>query len=355
VTIGQTQDTFRSTTTTAGADPYDLSGFAIPWTPVWPTEPNITSPDFNVPADGSFATGVATGGRRVIVAAGYTGAGSTNWGDDIDVVMDNTATITSACDLGAAQRIRWTGGNIALPSNTGFCMQLSGADVLFDNIRMTGGVNGIELGLGGTTFDRVAVINSTLIPDGDATSGWGIHTQLGVGARPFIAKNDLIIANCYFSSGVYQAARLQVIKRLIIVDSVALDSAAATQSSWRFHGDCDQVFCENIIGRGLIKMDEINGSDTGPSVLNATINNWHTYDDLALIFLSGSHANTGTVSDSTCHHIGSSGTVAQSVSPFADGTGNTRVGWNGIDTSIDWTMGGVFSTRTSAADYGADH
>lgn len=323
-----------------GSDPYDLSGFSIPFSYSWPTSPNTTS-TFNVPADGSFATAVGTSGRLVIVAAGYTGSGG-SVASDIDILMDNTASITSDISLGSSQRIRIVGGNLTGGTLTGNGF----ADALVNNLNIdTSSDFATNLSVSQAPFQRCAIINSNLLCVGGGGTGWALFVRPVSGATN---HNGLIIANVNSGTSGYQANRINATNNLIIVDSIGLNGGS-TQSGWRMHNDCTNVFAENVIGRGRFLM---NPSPSGPAVLNGTFINWHQYNlsvmSAAWALQSGS-ANTGSVSNSKVHFENGAGSMG-GISPLTDGGGNTRVAWDG--STIDYSE---MPGKSSLSDYGADH
>ncbi len=326
----------------ASGDPYDLSGFNIPFVYEWPIEPTTTA-IINVPADMDFASAVSNAGSRIVVAAGYTGPAGT-FENDLDIVLDNSATITGRVNFGAAQRIRWTGGNIngEIGAN-GF------TDLLLDNVNVAGTLPTNFAEFQGR-LERLALINSTFtgtVSGGGST--WGVYIRPVVDWEANHHQN-VIIANCRLSSN-YQASRITTIDNLIIVDSVGFNPSG--QSSWRIHHRCTNVFIENIIGNGLFHWANW-GSDSGPQIINGTINNIHGYDPngnwRGLIY-SGTGGNSGTVSNSVKHWAGGAGSIV-GISPFTDGGGNSQIAWDG--STYDWTMGGVLN-KNFLSDFGADH
>ena len=358
MTIGAETGSFTVTTAAVSTgDPYDLSPFTIGHTVTWPTAPTTTS-TFNVPADGSFATGVSTSGRRVIVAAGYTGAGLTSgFADDIEIIMDDTATITSPVNIRAASRVSWTGGN----SDSIYSGDAN--DILLNNVKVdsTTESQGIAFGgplAGGTgDFHRVAVINcSASVVGNGAGQGWGLALW-GFGTTPM--ATDVIVANGNFSSDEYQASRINGVTRLVVVDTicraetVGYSGGAYSNSAWRYHHSCQDVHSENNIGVGHAQV-ETSGGDSASGIYNGEVINDHrfvlTSSSGQFFYINGSPSPTGSITDCTVHYQGGAGSFG-SYGAFTDGGGNTRIAWDG--STLDFT--GLGLKFNSVSGYGADH
>lgn len=329
-----------------------MTGHTVTFPYSTPFDP-VTTSVFNVPADGSFTSAVSVSGRQVIVADGYTGAGrSGGWGNDIDIVMSNTATITSQVDFGNAQRIRWTGGNI-FTSVSGGAGGLNGngfTDILIDNLNVetTGSGTATNWAVTQQRFQRLALINSTFI----GGENWGIFVRPVV--NPYTGganHNDMIVANCITRSNQLQAARIMSVDNLVIVDSIGLNGTPG-QSGWRIHYLSTNVYGKNVIGRGLFLISPNGGAPNDGEVINGYFDNWHNYNLISQSQAWANHnaaQNTGTVVNSKVHWEGGAGSIA-GISPFIDGGGNSRVAW---DTStIDYSE---MPGKSSLADYGADH
>lgn len=322
---------------------YDLSGFDVHFNVAWPIPPSTNS-TINVPSDMSFASAVANSNVRVVVAPGYSGGGSSNWGNDVDVVMSNTATITSTVDFRDSQRIRWTGGNVSASLNAdGF------TDILINNLHVQSSGIASNWSVTARPFQRLALINSTFT-GGSSGSTWGIYTRPTPGSQN---HRDMIIANVVTRSTGYQAARLQAVDRLVVVDSVGLNPTGTDQSGWRMHYGCNQVYAKNIIGRGLFIIGP-NASEApgSPQVIDAVFDNWHQYQTQAasqMFALHGTGSNTGVVRNSTLHWTNGAGSLI-GISPMIDDGTNDRVSWDG--STIDYT---VVPGKNSLSDFGANH
>jgi len=326
--------------TEPGDTPYDLSGFDIHFEVTWPTEPATTA-TINVPGDMSFKAATATSGSRIVVADNYSGAGRTSgWGNDIDIVMSNSATV-SGINFNDAQRIRWTGGTVTGGMNgNGF------RDILINNVHVfNDSGSATNWAVTQVPFQRLALINSTF----DSSGGWGIFVRPTSNYATGPRHRDMIVANSITRTAHYQAARIMSVVNLVVVDSVGLNSAFP-QSSWRIHYNSQNVYFENTIGRGLFLLNR-NPSDSGPQVSNAVFRNHHQYQDKQSSQQLFNHAgadNSGDVYDSKIHWTGGAGSVV-GISPFLDGGGNSRVAWDG--STIDYSE---MPGKNSLSDYGAD-
>ena len=345
--------------TAPGGEPYDLSLFTIAWTPNWPIPP-ITTSTINVPADMSFSNAIAIVGARIIVAPGYTGAGG-NIASDVDIVMDDTATITSTLNIGSSSRIRISGGNVV---TSGYAVHApsSFSDLMINNVyienRSTGSTAiGIELGLS-SGWSRFALINSTVITAGtSAGNAWTVHSAQGSNDSPGI-NTDLIFANNRVEAGLvnpsFGALRIQGVRRFIYVDSVHIGPGNGSGSGLRMHDYCSDAFGANVIGVGLNSFTDNGGSPIESySISNAEFINWHMYQtDLNSFQLDFPVPdNSGTWVNSTLHStIGADSTP--NLGSFSNGGGNTTVAWDGSLASINYT---VVPGKTSLSDFGADH
>lgn len=345
----------------SGDEPYDLGN--VPFAYSWPQEPT-TNTVINVPSDMSFANAVSRSNVRVNVAAGYTGAGTSNWGSDVDVVMANTATITSPVNFGSSQRIRWTGGNLTVPSGPAITVD-NGSDILVDNIRVECASGGAiaQLNFLSRPFERVAFINSTFIHnDGQ----YPIFTRAAQGS---IRSENLIIANIK-SLVTRKASRIQGVENLIVVDSVflghiehdgsepiGLTSEISSGVGFRLHeenGDLGGVFLDSLVTTAVNHWG--TQSDFGvPGVVNAIVNNFHVYHNAHRLFMiDHGQTNTGVVTNSTTHTGAvSSPNSITGLSGMNNGGGNQTVPWDVSVRSIEFDIG--IPGKTTLSDYGADH
>ena len=141
----------------------------------YPADP-VTTTTHEVRTNSELAAAVGGDGRLIRIYGPSNGGQATysqfnlSNRSDIDIVMDNDATITGGSGWawwGPVRRIRWTGGNIALTSG-GNGLQIPNAeDLLMDDVQIykTSGNAGMLLFLGassGPHHQRVALINSTM-------------------------------------------------------------------------------------------------------------------------------------------------------------------------------------------------
>jgi hypothetical protein len=137
----------------------------------YPADP-VTTTTHEVRTNAELTAAVGGNGRRILIRgpgngwqATYSQFSLTNR-SDIDIVMDNDATITGGGGWwhGVARRIRWTGGNaqITTGTNDGFTFA-DIEDLLFDDVRIyrTSG-EGHAFLWNGSNHRRVALINSTV-------------------------------------------------------------------------------------------------------------------------------------------------------------------------------------------------
>jgi hypothetical protein len=137
----------------------------------YPADP-VTTTTHEVRTNAELAAAVNGDGRRVLIYGpsngGLASYNQFNPGtrNDLDIVMDNDATITGSAGWGwfsALRRIRWTGGNVNITSGTNDGWFIWDAeDVLFDNVRVyrTGGAGHIMYP--GNRTLRFSMINSTV-------------------------------------------------------------------------------------------------------------------------------------------------------------------------------------------------
>lgn len=337
---------------------YDLSGFSIPFEVNWPIEPITTSVQ-NVSTMAGLRAAVAGSNVLINVAPGVYSGGLTNWGNDIDIVMDNGATLVGNITMdngppNGPSRIRWTGGNIegnhAIRNTT---------DLLFDNVYFNGTGGGAGIQTGGTVR-RLAIINSTMT----STTGnmsWVIFTNPWTGFGP-VRHSDFILANTRLfvpvGSSSTQTIRLneEFFDRVIVVDTV-INETGFRDYGWRSN-QINNLYMANVINIGNVGslfMNWDGGSNWSNAVSSTNFvaenvdvyNGTHTLWSLANSVGSGS----GVVRNSRLH------TTARSPSftiqgGFTNGGGNDVVSWDRSPASVDFSR---MPGKNSFSDYGADH
>ena len=341
-----------------------------------PADP-VTTSVINVPADMSFASAVQVSGAQIIVAAGYSGAGYRGaWGSDLDIVMDNTAIITSRCTAEGAERVRWTGGNvIAGQDGSGVESNLLAfvqpRDWLIDNVVFRGADHQslIRLDIVYNTLpgnaghvERMAFINTTL----DLQSAVGDQTRWPIVALyPYdgTEHEDVILANvrsnCDGPGG--QVTRLMSVNRLVAVDSYMRNNGEGDRSGFRMHESVRDPYFHSIITVGLNNWANTGGQTDPNNVIDADITNWHVYNGVAAYgafsYSGVGVTNSGLLRDSTVHSSNASISPPFSgMTSYGDMTndgGNQTVVWDGTLGSIDFDIG--IPGKTLLSHYGADH
>lgn len=180
-----------------------LGGAVVPFAYNAPADP-VTTQTINVTA-GSYSSllaAVQTDGAEVIVPAGTYVGQISNVGDDVNIIMDNAATVQGAVLMYGTNRVRWTGGNI---DGDGGLFDADSNDLLFDNVRITNISSGYIQG----TVNRYAMINCTVRSNTYAAACQNFNTD-----------TDMIYINNDMEGGLgaSQATfRLQSVHRAVIV------------------------------------------------------------------------------------------------------------------------------------------
>jgi len=303
--------------TPPNTEPYDLTNGGlrtVPFAYSWPAPPVITR-TVSVTTAAQFNAEAAIDGTLINITASFAGTKNV-LGSDIDIVVaNNTIDLTGDMAFGnqntLVERVRWTGGNLF-----GTFRAVNTNDILFNDFYAeSNGTLTVDLSqAAGRGFNRIAFINTTLrVINGSSASDWAIFMQQSAGST------DLIMANAkLFSTG--QNNRFQSVTNLILVDSV-FNPDGASANGMRVHYESTNVFVADSWSRNLFKLDNSGPGDPGPSVLNATFDNYDRYYDSWAF--QGSFPNTGVVRNSTLF----GGTI--SVSPLADGGGNSSLAWDG--------------------------
>lgn len=341
--------TVTDTTSAPSAEPYDLSGFGIHFTYSWPQIPN-TSATINVPADMSLQAAVAIPNRVINVAAGtHALSGTTFFADDLDLILDDAATVDTSGDIVLGTRNRWTGGVLDSTATIGLLMNAN-TDVLLDNIRM-------EYNNPGDTTElvsirnpgnaRFAIINCTMNVR-SANNQWPIHA-LGTST-----STDVILANVRLShsGGAGAAFRLNPVTNFIVVDSAFnTDPAIYTSGTGMRTSGATNVYWGNVIQAGITHINYTTDTITY-SVEDMRIENMAIYHPLSNIaFTAGTNA-LGTNTAEDCVIYSPSGTGSINLGPFTNLGGCFVAGqYTGDVSTVNYDMPG----KPSLASYGADH
>lgn len=329
------------------SEPYDLSGFSIPFAYSWPTAPTTTS-TVNVTTANQSVLASPTSGTLYNVAAGtYTVSPNFNNHTDIDVVCDNAAFFSNQVTIGSrvftnVARIRWTGGNWR-----DRCIVERATDVLFNNINSevdAGGAGDYFNQFGGESntdprLQRFAVINCTFrMVNANSSGGWAIAML----PSPTVFS-DIIIANCVLES-VAQTNRFQGLNEFIIVDSY-FNMELNDVNGCRIQYECNNVFMQDC---HVAQSFQMNNSDGTYACQNGTFNNVTRYakstDNTAAFASTGGTStvpNSGTITGCQMYaetNVGNS----LSVGDFTDGGNPVIAAWDGV-------------TTPSTAAAGADH
>ena len=334
-----------------GSAPYDLSGFAIPYTHTWPTAPNpagSSSPSTNA----ALETAIQNGDATVTPAAGtYTISPSSIGTDLVLDLQTNNVTVNWDVNATGESVVKILGGTINGNGNWTDC-----DDWLFDNVKFEGdgGLDDIVALIG--RIRRFGFVRCTWQSTDDSAT-WAIHTvqtDNGNGIR----FDDITLADCRIdsSSGFDQVTRLNAValSRLTIVDTI-INQANKCVYGHRVMNGTDG-FMENVIN-----VQGIHNNWTAGNVDDAYIdggnggliaNNVHVFWDVNLLFLTaGADLIEGTLTGCALHFDGSL-PGSPGLGGYTDGGGNTVETWDGSTSSIDYD---VTAGKTSVSDYGADH
>lgn len=302
-----------------------LNGRAPHFTYSTPADP-VTTREVTVSSAAQFNSEAQVNGTLIRINSSF-GGNVLIRGNDIDVIMNNGATISGNLELGTGSyrtsRVRWTGGNIS-----GRLMGYNFQDVLFDDIYVNSGSNFNDLTAANTRFDRLAFINTTIQNSGDPSgNGWAIFVL----QRPSDPHRGAIFGNFKVVSTGLHAFRLQSIDDILIFDSAFNPSGTAT-SALRIHYNSRDVWIKDSWARGNVHLNEVSGSDGVPQVANALLDSFDRYEGLGqYAFLSPlSVSNSGTIINSRHHSsAGAGGGAISAGGGISVGAGNTRVAWDG--------------------------
>lgn len=264
-------------------DPYDMTPFSIPFAVNWPAPP-ITTQTTNVSTMAEWQAAVQVPQNRIIVAAG-TYLGTLNiTADDIDIVMDNGATLGSATPNAAdliidnVSRLRWTGGTVwrgdSDTSGTISALRWDNVtDQLWDDVIFYGS-------LGYDISARIAWINCTI--DHSATAeefSFVCFDPVNATYSDFIFANVRAEADAPDSHSTF---RLQGIQRCTIVDSAfnmgfgkdGFQGPDFKSTGLSMRSGCNDVFMENVSIGGTFFTNFVHaGLPVNYSINNLTANN----------------------------------------------------------------------------------
>lgn len=334
---------------------YDLSGFNIHYAVTWPEVP-ATSSTYNVTANDSadLVSAIQTANRRVVVPAGsYTPSSGDleNFADNVDLVLDNSATINGGMQIVSASHVRVTGGRIL---NAGLNSWITASDnIILDNIYMESNVG---LGYsGGVSSSLVALLNLSLDTSAQsATFSIFFNPDITLAADHY---SDIIIANMlpWAGSGIGTGnTRFQYCDRLTIVDSFVRgnqdDGAGGT--GLRFGLEVDQAYIGGTTFFGTMHM-----TYKGPSSEGAYYINDMKWEDCVRYVKNGDAAFIwgNTTGSEPAGGWGEVDTPANVYTDIPAQIGNaisvTPFSGTGIPNALTWDG----TTIPDFSSYGADH
>lgn len=223
---------------TPGGDPYDLTlggARTIPFPYSWPTVPS-TSNTINVTANSgaSLAAAIAQSNVTVVVPAGTYSTSLTSWGNDVDVVCSNGATVVGSIDFNARSRIRWTGGVIGGNNFSNSITSGFSQDIMFNNVRFDDLLS-CSPGFG-PTLSRYAMINCTM----NSRRYCFFSQQTGTYDNVIIAGCDLLGGDpASGATGEESTIRMMQLTTGIVVDCRLNNGAKHTH---RAHFECDNIY-----------------------------------------------------------------------------------------------------------------
>lgn len=285
-------------------------GYNTPADPVTTQTIDVTAGSFS-----SLQSAVSTDGALVNVPAGTYSGSLSNFGDDVDIVMSNSATVNGGVALYQSSRVRWTGGNVNASGSASF--DADSDDVLFDNVR----IENISSGYLQGNMNRWAFINSTIISNSYA-----------VACQQFNTDTDMIYVNNFIEGGSVSnqaTVRLMSVHRGVFVGNrVRNNSNYALRVHYNmedFHGEYNQFEC---LANGVWYSEEGGSANTyGPFTrLYFRNNEIHHSDSLgfAIDFSHGTTLNTTYVGNNTAYYVGG-GSWTTTGNPYNDEGGNVRV------------------------------
>lgn len=286
-----------------------------------------TAAQFNAAADDN--------GSRIYIPSSFSGAIEI-LANDIDIVMENTATITGTLNLGTGsvwrtRRVRWTGGNI-----NGRLLGRQFEDILFDDVNFNYNIDGNynDLTANSNRFYRIAFINCTLQNTGNpGGDGWVLFCTPQSTSSTANPHEGIILGNVRVISTALHAFRLQGIADVVIFDSAFNPDNAAGSTGFRLHYGCQNVWMRDSYVVRNIAFNQVSpGGDSIPHVINGVFDNVTRYAPDAQFAWSGGNmpSNSAEIRNSRLHAANGAGdgTLAMP-SGFTSGGGNDRVAWDG--------------------------
>jgi hypothetical protein len=245
-------------------------------------------------------------------------------GNNVDVVMSNSATINGDLSMGPsgsgrAQYLRWTGGNV-----NGNVEWRRSDDVIIDDVYSdaSGGAN-----QGGDGCSRVALLNSTLEVNGPTQNNWALHNQTTTVGLCF----DWIIANCIIagSGSGGQTHRLNGITRCIHLDS-GFNPTGRSAFGIRFHSEHQYVWMADcIICYQYNASANVGGASTYAYAIDRGLfERCDFYGGSNAIANNGEWGPNG-MTIQNCNRHNTAGSTGTPDTSGASGSGNVGIPWDG--------------------------
>ncbi len=308
-----------------------------------PADP-VTTQTINIaPGDSAaLAAAVQTAGALINVPAGTYTTDLNFYANDVDLVMDNGATVVGNITFGFGpsgasgrnRRVRWTGGN-----QSGGTLTLNHFDdLMIDDVyfttaaglnQMSGGSNGSDDGWRRICFRRTTIDDLSTNGSGD----WAFYCE-GYSAGVY---EDLLLLSVKFLTDGSQNNRFQGMTRFVCVDSTFnedFNSNNGLRTGWNAASEyVTDLYFDNVIFNELYLIT---------NTTNATFNRVHRYH-LGSFFNFGDHSgtNSGVVSNSAAYGTTGTppGTIA-GIAPLTD-AGNNTTGLHGGGTPTTMPDGGA--------------
>lgn len=184
-----------------GNSPYNLGAIPARFTGVQFATVPATTRTVSVSTSSALTAALAQNGTRVQVAAGNYSGFSIN-GTDIDVVLDNNATINGFVTV-LGTRVRITGGVLAGPTFSLVAMDTAN-HLTVDNVRIANGVH--VYSWNGRNPHHISILRSTI-----TTSGGGYGVLMGENL------SHIILAGNNISNSAPEYAAIRIIRTANVI------------------------------------------------------------------------------------------------------------------------------------------
>lgn len=267
----------------------------------YPADP-VTTTTYEVRTDAELSAAMGGDGRMIRIYGPANGGQATysafaiprGGRSDIDIVMDNDATIVTGAGWGwwnPVRRLRWTGGNIEISGGSGNGFRIADAeDLLFDNVRMRrGGTDGHILAMQGDRHLRIAVVNSTME---FTESGPGTYYAMYSAGDPTYRGDWILLNNRFIGQGppvrlMYNGLRTAIVGNYF--------SEFPNPASIRLHEESDKLwFAHNVSVHGGGNQMNFDFTVSATNFATDSILNDFLIEDNQL-FATRSNINSGQV------------------------------------------------------------